>query len=56
MRSAILLAAMIIGDAILPNQPLSQGSSANAINIILLIFGACDGYDFFDKFKKGVNK
>jgi len=53
MRSAILLAAMIIGDAILPNQPMSQGITANAIYIILLTYFAFHITEFSDKLTKG---
>ena len=52
MRSAILLSAMIIGDAILPNQPMSQGFIANAIYVILLTYFVFDIIEFSDKLTK----
>lgn len=53
MRSAILLAAMIIGDAILPNQQMSQGKTAEAVAILFMIFCFCDLVEFIHKLSKG---
>jgi hypothetical protein len=52
MRGAILLAAMIIGDAINTHAPMSEGNSGKNIMVLFLIFLICDGIEFFYKLSK----
>lgn len=49
MRSAILLAAMIIGDAINTHAPISEGNSGKNIMALFIVFLICDGIEFMHK-------
>lgn len=56
MRSAILLSAMIIGDAINTHAPLSEGNSGKNIIVLFVMFLICDGIEFMHKIIKDENK